>query len=173
MTSMPAILDSTHHPVDGRMGVWVRPRWDHRAPPDRTAPMRATARSLPRRNGGGVAGRLRANRTPVPLLALFAEPHPREQDAPPRPSPWNPIVVPRRRRTQARIVASIAAFALVLSAVVPAWAAAGPTRLSDAAVSPLSGFPTTTIVRHGHRIGTAKERRRTGCGSRSAERRTR
>ena len=47
---------------------------------------------------------------------------------------------------QARIVASIAAFVLVLSAVVPAWAAAGPTRLSDAAVSPLSGFPTTTIV---------------------------
>ncbi|HET9082982.1 MAG TPA: hypothetical protein VFN41_01160 [Candidatus Limnocylindrales bacterium] len=47
---------------------------------------------------------------------------------------------------QARIVASIAAFVLVLSAVVPAWAAAGPTKLSDPTVSPLTGYPTTTIV---------------------------
>jgi hypothetical protein len=49
-------------------------------------------------------------------------------------------------RRLARIIASIAAFVLVLSAVVPAWAAAGPTKLSDAVVSPLSGYPTTTIV---------------------------
>ena len=47
---------------------------------------------------------------------------------------------------QTPILASIAAAVLVLSAVVPAWAAAGPTRLSDATVSPRSGKPTTTIV---------------------------
>jgi hypothetical protein len=47
---------------------------------------------------------------------------------------------------QTRIVASIAAFVLVLSAVVPAWAAAGPTKLSDPTVSPITGYPTTTIV---------------------------
>src|SRR4029078_12959724 len=45
-----------------------------------------------------------------------------------------------------RIIASNTAFVLVLSTVVPAWAAAGPTKLSDAVVSPLSGYPTTTIV---------------------------
>lgn len=47
---------------------------------------------------------------------------------------------------QTRIVASIAAAVLVLSAVVPAWAAAGPTRLSDPTVSPRTGQPTTTVV---------------------------
>ena len=46
----------------------------------------------------------------------------------------------------ARIAASIAATVLVLSAVAPAWAASGPTRLSDPTVSPRSGRPTTTIV---------------------------
>jgi hypothetical protein len=49
-------------------------------------------------------------------------------------------------RWPARIVASIGAVLLALSAVAPAWAGSGPTRLSDASVSPDSGTPTTTIV---------------------------
>lgn len=32
------------------------------------------------------------------------------------------------------------------ASVAPAWAGAGPTRLSDAAVSPRAGYPTTTIT---------------------------
>jgi hypothetical protein len=47
---------------------------------------------------------------------------------------------------QVRLAASIAAFLLVLGAVVPAWASSGPTKLFDPAVSPRSGTPTTSVV---------------------------
>jgi len=39
-----------------------------------------------------------ADRTPVPLLALTRRPHPRVQDASPRPSPPTTVEVPHRRR---------------------------------------------------------------------------
>ena len=60
--------------------------------------------------------------------------------------PGDPSRTPVGGRSQARIVASIAAIVLMLSAVSPAWAGAGPTRLSDPSVSPRSGRPTTTVV---------------------------
>jgi hypothetical protein len=49
-------------------------------------------------------------------------------------------------RRAARAAAVATAVLLLLAAVAPAWAIAGPTRLSDAAVSPRSGHPTTTIT---------------------------
>jgi hypothetical protein len=60
--------------------------------------------------------------------------------------PGRPSRTPTGGRGTVRIAASIAAFLLVLAAVAPALAAAGPTRLFDAAVSPRSGTPATTIV---------------------------
>ena len=53
-----------------------------------------------------------------------------------------------------------AALLWVLLSVAPAWAAAGPTRLSDPAVSPRSGHPTTTItisVTYRNREGSAAD----------------
>jgi len=53
-----------------------------------------------------------------------------------------------------------AALLWALLSVAPAWASAGPTRLSDPAVSPRSGHPTTTItitVSYRNREGSAAD----------------
>jgi uncharacterized membrane protein YgcG len=65
---------------------------------------------------------------------------------PPARHPQRPSRSPIGGAGQVRIVASIAAFLLVLAAVAPAWASAGPTKLFDPVVSPRSGTPNTTIV---------------------------
>jgi hypothetical protein len=49
-----------------------------------------------------------------------------------------------RRRAFAVVVIAVAL--LLLATASPAWAAAGPTRLSDPAVSPRVGLPTTTFT---------------------------
>jgi hypothetical protein len=49
-------------------------------------------------------------------------------------------------RRRAFAVVGIAAVLLLLATVSPAWAAAGPTRLSDPTVSPRVGLPTTTFT---------------------------
>jgi hypothetical protein len=84
--------------------------------------------------------------TPVPLLApvqdtilalrmLRSDRHPRPRSGTASSSRW---------RANAVVVA--AAILLLLATVAPTFAAAGPTRLSDPAVTPRLGLPTTTFT---------------------------
>src|SRR4051794_41963424 len=125
MTSMPSILDSTHHRVDGRMGDagatggTTSPTGPHQTAAPDSAIVAGAQRPDRRRSATGY-------RTPVPLLAVFGDPHPRRQDAPPRPSPWNTSAVRCLRGRQAGDVALIAGGGVGVSAGVPAWGGGGP-----------------------------------------------
>ena len=91
------------------------------------------------------------DRTPVPLLGCRAGPILACRMLPISPSPvvlarsWTGFRPGRLARFRAAFAAWGVAIALVMALVAPAWAAAGPTRLSDASASPGSGTTLTTI----------------------------
>ena len=106
--------------------------WAGRDPRTIAAPAAATASSL---------GRSRAH-VPAEAAAPCRTPLPGGTAVRSRPPPGRVVA---RRPTVTALAATLTALALLLALVAPAPAGSGPTRLSDASVSPREAKTTTTI----------------------------
>ena len=147
MTSMWPSSGARAASVDGRTGVSDCGRWDHERTPDRTSPDRAAARGL-------VLGRTAPVGWRAPDPRTIAGPSRRNASS--RSGCSVPTVTrdpqPDARHQAGGRPGSVRRSwpsSLLLSAVAPAWAGPGPTRLSDPSASPRSG--TTDDDRGDHR----------------------